>query len=157
MTLNAIIEAIGKGQNIGTVDMVDLYAPIIKKLVNLGQQTEASLMERSAFGGECHRCGKPYIEVVDERNKYYRMVYFEPSCKCYPRCPSCGRKLHFEVELDQKGCSHCLWQKCNEEKDVSEFNEKARKNVTKRITCGGIMLPTRGGFRCEKCNTVRAE
>jgi hypothetical protein len=158
-TMWEIIEGICKGEYRGgrVVDMEALYTPIIKKLISQNRMQEAVLYERSAFGGNCLRCGVDYKKISEPWNGRFTFEYYEPACTCFPHCPSCGRSLFIEMELGEKGCSHCLYVKCVEVSDVSIFNEKARKNVTKRVECGGIMTPIRGGFRCEKCNTIRSE
>jgi hypothetical protein len=71
----------------------------------------ADLMELAANGGDCPKC-KTEWELVQVENRYADFHYFDPTCKCYPRCPRCDVSLFREFEQSGFGmvCG-CGWGK----------------------------------------------
>tara|TARA_B100001123_G_C15342930_1_gene1035763 strand:+ start:1003 stop:1428 length:426 start_codon:yes stop_codon:yes gene_type:complete len=92
-------------------NMQDIIHMHRRKQLDLGwiKNSTAKLMELSADGGDCPKCGAEW-ELVQVDNKYARFHYFDPSCSCYPRCPRCDASLAAEFEqygfAMKCGCGH---------------------------------------------------
>jgi uncharacterized protein with PIN domain len=59
----------------------------------------AKIMSLQADGGDCPKCGSEW-ELVKVENQFADFHYFDPACKCYPRCPTCDTSLASEFEQD---------------------------------------------------------
>ena len=64
-----------------------------------------TLVALEAYGGECPECGKLW-KKIEVKNHYADFYYFDPTCKCFPRCGRCGTSLHREwVTQDKMPCT----------------------------------------------------
>lgn len=55
---------------------------------NAGDKETATLLQCEVDGGHCARCGDPWREIRFD-NTFAQGRYFEPGCRCYPKCPRC--------------------------------------------------------------------
>jgi hypothetical protein len=96
----------------GTVDREGIRAMLAHEIA---EDTAAGLPEElitvkglEADGGKCF-CGREWRKV-EVKNKYADFFYFEPTCRCFPRCVFCGRSLHREWVVSGgqvKECTSC--------------------------------------------------
>jgi hypothetical protein len=76
----------------------------VKVYTEKGNTAALKALELERKGGYCMYCDKPY-KLVEVKNRFSDMAYYEPTCKCYKRCPACGR---FMVEERFRNLVECL-------------------------------------------------
>jgi len=59
-------------------------------------------------GGSCPKCGQEWNRNVTE-NRFVKVTWFDPACRCYHRCPRCEMSLHEEQEAGtlKNLCPNC--------------------------------------------------
>lgn len=81
--------------------MHDMQLALHTKLSNAGAGSEElAFVEQESYGGPC-RCGVEWVKV-EVKNVFAQFEYYEPDCRCYPRCQRCksddgtirGKSLH---------------------------------------------------------------
>ena len=106
-------------------------------------------IELETIGGNCPRCKKAW-KKVEVKSECADFTYYEPDCKCYPKCPNCGTSFHREWAMGSRDfgtCTACNWT------SHPTYGRKCEK-------CGHWFStedPARGkGVRCEACKRPRA-
>jgi len=69
-------------------------------------QLMLQLIKVETLGGNCPKCDKPWkkIEVKNECADY---TYYDPDCKCFPRCHGCGTSFHREWAMEERDFTKC--------------------------------------------------
>ncbi len=107
------------------IKRAEILENIQQRCVNKTQELEvAKLAVAEIQDGICPICRHMWRKVEFE-NQFGYVLYYEPSCECYPLCPNCaynGRRTWLYIEqasglLSQNGhhCPECGWQLLTED------------------------------------------
>jgi hypothetical protein len=104
---------------------------------------ETMMYEHERYGTECPVCKKPWIKT-SFGNRFGNIEYFQPDCKCMPRCAYCGRIMIIELALKLPDCMTCFYTK------VSNTWALQSCGKIKAVTNKGRYGKEEGGFKkCE--------
>ena len=71
-----------------------------------------NMMQQELTGGKCPMCGQPWRKV-ETRNLFGEFTFYDPGCKCFPRCPECGKSFHRfampNTDAEKYTCRSCGW------------------------------------------------
>lgn len=100
---------------IGIVKITNMQDKLQEQIEDIGNaglsMTLMNLIELEKSGGVCIKCTKPW-KKIEVKNQFADFYYFNPDCKCYPKCPICGHSLHREMTMYAvRRCQSCGWKK----------------------------------------------
>ena len=81
-------------------------------------------------GGFCLICGKDW-QRIEVKNILADFFYYDPECKCYPRCPECKTSLHREAAVmgTVRKCSTCGHLLIKEDRKLKQITEYSKSDV----------------------------
>lgn len=136
-------------------DIEEYYRELFARLEGQERYMEKRLLDLELHGGECILCGKPYkkIDAVSATaSKKVLFHYFQPSCKCFLRCPICGRLLHWEMILELGYCQRCGAMRCWAKTIERDYINGSRKPTERETKCNGnLILKQDKYWVCDKC------
>ena len=148
-----IVKEIVQGRQVGSVDLKEAIGGTVLALAEREMLEEALLVEQDFDGGTCKQCGAPYKEVRVQ-NKFVEFSYWEPSCRCFPVCPICGRSLHYEGTFGPFFCRNCGPFPCFSVSEKTEWNESTGKREKKRSRCKGSLRIYGRDWQCSECGAI---
>jgi len=83
------------------------------------------LMNLEKDGGLCPLCKKPWKKVV-VKNRFADNYYFDPDCRCYPKCKNCGRSMHRAWSLGINTCG-CGWDNTPKKDSIESYKSQFKR------------------------------
>lgn len=106
------------------------------------------VLELEASGGPCPQCNKPW-KRIEVRNRHGHFDYFNPVCRCYPRCPGITAKARNRYKDGEPKPGGPTIETVTYECGASLHREVARGDETPMCSCGWNGTYDRGARRAK--------
>lgn len=79
------------------------------------------LIKLSKDGGKCPICKQEWRHVV-VNNRFGDFDYYDPVCRCYPRCKNCGHSMYKEWAIGSTKC-YCGYENAPKKDSIDKYGE----------------------------------